>query len=119
MTLFLLAVVVAGGVAGDLLKAYAMRRQGAPRSFQRRALGRYAVSVLRTSWFAFALAAYTVSFFGFMALLSVQDVSFAVPATALGYALETMLAAFVLRERVSVRRWTGAALVTAGVCLIV
>lgn len=119
MTVFLLAIVVTGSVFGDLLKAHAMRKQGSPRSFRGRALSRYAANTLRSSWFLAALLAYTASFFGFMALVSIRDVSFAVPATALAYVLETLLSRWFLREHVSGRRWAGAVLVVAGVCLIV
>ncbi len=118
MTAFLLALVVAGGVFGDLLKAHGMRRQGAPSAFGGRALLRFGVATMRNAWFLLALLAYAVSFFGFMALLSIRDVSFAVPATALGYVLETLLARLFLHERLSARRWAGAALVVAGVALL-
>lgn len=118
MTAFLLFLVVGGTVSGDLLKAYGMRRQGAPDSFRAGAMRRFAALALQNSWFLLSLAAYAVSFFGFMALVSIRDVSFAVPATALGYAFETVLASLVLRERVTPRRWAGAALVTGGVCLL-
>ena len=119
MTAFLLALVVSGTAAGDLLKAYGMRLQGAPASLRGNSLARFAGEAFRNSWFLLSLVAYSVSFFGFMALLSIEDVSFAVPATALGYALETVLARWVLGERVTWRRWTGAALVVGGVCLLV
>jgi drug/metabolite transporter (DMT)-like permease len=119
MTAFLLFLVVAGGVLGDLLKARGMRLQGAPESFQGAKLVQFAITAFRNSWFLLSLLAYATSFFGFMALLSIQDVSFAVPATALGYVSETLLARWLLRERVSGRRWAGAAFVVAGVCLIV
>ncbi len=118
MAAFLLGIVVVGAVLGDLLKAYAMRKQGPPASFQGLVLVGYGIVALRNSWFLLSLLAYTASFFGFMALLSIRDVSFAVPATALSYALETLLARLVLREQVSVRRWAGAFLVVAGVWLI-
>ncbi len=119
MTAFLLILVVGGSVVGDLLKAHGMRRQGAPQSFRGSALRWFALASLRNSWFLLSLLAYGVSFFGFMALLSVQDVSFAVPATALGYVLETALARWLLREQVDFRRWAGATMVVTGVWLIV
>lgn len=40
------------------------------------------------------------------------------PATAVTCALETVLAHYVLRERVNGLRWAGAALVVAGVALV-
>ena len=119
MTAFLLGLVIAGGVLGDLLKAHGMRRQGAPGSFCGPALLRFGAATFRNIWFLMSLVAYTISFFGFMALVSIEDVSFAVPATALGYALETLLSRTVLGETVSGKRWVGAFLVIAGVCLIV
>ena len=119
MTVFLVLTVVAGTVLGDLLKARAMRAQGGPDSFRASRLARYGVRALRNAWFLLSLVAYAASFFGFMALLSIEDVSFAVPATALGYVAETLLAPPLLGERVSGRRWAGAAFVVAGVCLVV
>lgn len=118
MTAFLLTLVVSGGVFGDLLKAHGMRLQGAPQALDREALARFGMATVRNTWFLLSLLAYAVSFFGFMALLSIRDVSFAVPATALGYVLETLLARLFLSERVSPRRWVGAALVVAGVALL-
>ncbi len=59
-----------------------------------------------------------VSFFAFMALLAVADLSFAVPATAASYVVETVLAKWILKERVDSRRWAGALLVTCGVALL-
>lgn len=119
MTVFLLSLVVGGSVFGDLLKARGMRLLGEPESFRPSVAAHFATRVIRNRWFLVSLAAYTVSFFGFMALLSIEDVSFAVPATATGYVLETLLARWVLRETVSAKRWIGAALVVAGVWLIV
>ena len=118
MTAFLLALVVAGGVFGDLLKAHGMRRQGAPEALGGRALASFGAVTVRNAWFLLSLLAYAVSFFAFMALLSIRDVSFAVPATALGYVLETLLARLFLRERLSLHRWAGAALVVGGVALL-
>jgi uncharacterized membrane protein len=53
-----------------------------------------------------------------MALVSVADLSFAVPATAITYVLETILARYALKERVTWVRWTGAYLVACGVALL-
>ena len=59
-----------------------------------------------------------VSFFAFMGLLSMADLSFAVPATAITYVLETVLAKYLLKEQVNGLRWAGAALVICGVALV-
>ena len=67
---------------------------------------------------AYAFLCMAMSFFAFMLLLSVADLSFAVPATAASYVLETILAKLILKERIDYRRWAGAVLVAAGVSLL-
>jgi drug/metabolite transporter (DMT)-like permease len=59
-----------------------------------------------------------ISFFAFMKLLSVADLSFSVPVTAASVVLETVLAKLVLKETVTVKRWAGACLVACGVALL-
>lgn len=46
------------------------------------------------------------------------DLSFAVPATAGSFVLETILARVLLKEAVDLRRWTGACLIAFGVALL-
>jgi drug/metabolite transporter (DMT)-like permease len=118
MTWFLLALVVLGTVFGDLLKAAGMRRLGEVDDFSAGGLGELARRTPRNPILWLSLVGYTVSFFGFMALVSVSELSFAAPATAAGYVVETLLARFLLGETVSPRRWAGAALVVVGVALV-
>ena len=113
MTGFLLGLEIGGTIAGDLLKAAAMRRVGEAAAWTA-ALARAFASPL----FWLGIGGYALSFFGFLGLLSRTEVSFAVPATAAGYVVETSLAAVLLRERVSARRWAGAALVICGVAMV-
>jgi uncharacterized membrane protein len=61
---------------------------------------------------------FTVAFCALVSLLSIADVSFAIPATAISYVLETILAKYLLKEDVKVRRWTAAILVACGVVLL-
>ena len=65
-----------------------------------------------------SVACMAVSFFAFMALLQVADLSFAVPASAGSLVIETVLARVILKEHVDSRRWIGAALVACGVWLL-
>ena len=77
------------------------------------------MTVLARNWMvAASVVAMAVSFFAYLGLLTVAELSFAVPATAVTYALETVLAKYVLRERVSWLRWAGASLVVCGVALV-
>lgn len=118
MKWFLLALVVLGTVFGDLLKASGMRRLGEVDDFSASGWGQLARRAAASPLLGLSIVGYAVSFFGFMALVSIADVSFAAPATAAGYVVETALAAVVLRERVGWQRWAGAALVVVGVGLV-
>ena len=118
MTWFLVSLVVVATACGDLFQTLGMRRHGEIHDFRPGALGRMLAAVFRSRWMVASVGCFTVSFFGFLALVSVADVSFAVPSTAAAYALETLLAKLVLRETIGPHRWAGAALVTLGVVLI-
>jgi drug/metabolite transporter (DMT)-like permease len=65
-----------------------------------------------------AIACNAVSFFTFMALVQSEPLSFVVPASAASFVLETLLAKFVLHERIGARRAFGALAVLAGVALV-
>jgi drug/metabolite transporter (DMT)-like permease len=114
----LVGVVVASTSAGQVLQAIGMRRHGEIRDFTPGAIGS-AVAVLARNRFVIAsIACMALSFFAFLALLSVADLSFAVPATAASYVVETVLAKYLLGERVDLSRWAGASLVAAGVAIL-
>lgn len=53
-----------------------------------------------------------------MSLLSAADLSFVLPVTAAGYVVSTFLGRVVLHEHVSVWRWAGAILISAGMALV-
>jgi drug/metabolite transporter (DMT)-like permease len=77
------------------------------------------VNLLARNWMvAASVVAMAISFFAYLGLLTVAELSFAVPATAVTYALETVLAKYVLKEQVSWLRWAGASLVVWGVALV-
>lgn len=113
-----LALVVGSTVLSDLLQSFEMKRQGAVEDFRPGALARVFSTVLRRKFMILAVAAMAVSFFSFLKLLTVADFSFAVPATAAAYVVETFLAKIVLKENVVWQRWAGAALVAGGVMLL-
>ncbi len=53
-----------------------------------------------------------------MALLSVADLSFVLPLTALGYVISTILGRTVLHEEVSWERWLGIILIFTGTAVV-
>ena len=103
---------------GEVLQAMGMRRHGEIRDFRPGAIGRAMAMLARNRFVIGSVAAMAVSFFAYMGLLTIADLSFAVPATAVTYVLETVLAKYVLKERVNGLRWAGATLVVCGVALV-
>ena len=118
MKWLLIAIIVAATTAGEVLQAAGMRRHGEIRDFRPGALGRALAVLARNRFVIAAVAAMAVSFFAFLGLLTIADLSFAVPATAVTYVLETVLAKYVLKEHVNWLRWAGASLVICGVALV-
>ena len=114
----LVAVIVAATTAGDVLKAKGMREHGEIRQFGLGALGRVLGVLARNKLIIASVFCMAVSFFTFMALVSIADLSFAVPATAITYLLETILARYLLQEHITWLRWAGAYLVACGVALL-
>ncbi|HET8550141.1 MAG TPA: EamA family transporter [Bryobacteraceae bacterium] len=108
----LVAAIVTATAGADLLQTLEMKRHSGA------SVSSTAAAVFRRPLLLAAIGCMAVSFFSFMALLRVADLSFAVPATAASFVLETLLAKYVLRERVDARRWFGAVLVAAGVALL-
>ncbi len=92
---------------GEVLQAMGMRRHGEIRDFRPGALGRAAALLARNRFVIGSVVAMAVSFFAFMGLLTIADLSFAVPATAVTYVLETILAKYVLKEQVNWRALGG------------
>jgi len=118
MKWLLIAISVAATAAGEVLQALGMRHHGEIRDFRPGALGRALAVLARNRFVIGSVAAMAVSFFSFLKLLSIAELSFAVPATAITYVLETLLARYVLEEHVNWLRWAGAALVICGVILV-
>jgi drug/metabolite transporter (DMT)-like permease len=111
MRWLLVAAIIASTAAGDLMQSFEMKRH------KQASLGQ-TVGFLKRPLLMLSIVCMAVSFFSFLALLRVAELSFAVPATAATMVLETVLARFLLQEKIDGRRWTGAVLVALGVVLL-
>ena len=111
-------VIVAATTVGEVLQAHGMREHGEIHDFRPGAIRRAMALVARNRFIIGSVAAMAVSFFAYLGLLTISDLSFAVPATAVTYVLETALAKYVLKEEVNWLRWVGASLVICGVALV-
>ena len=118
MKWLLIGVIVGATTIGEVLQAIGMRHHGEIRDFRPGAIGRAMTLLAGNRYVIGSVLAMAVSFFAYLGLLTVSDLSFAVPATAVTYVLETVLAKYILREQVTPLRWAGALLVICGVALV-
>ena len=118
MKWLLVAIIVSGNTTSDLLNALGMRRHGEVREFHPSAIGRLITALAKNRYVAGGIIAMAISFFALLSLLSIADLSFAIPATSASYMIETVLAKVILKEDVRWQRWLGACLVAAGVGLL-
>ena len=114
----LVMVIVICNTCGDVLNTAGMKRHGEVEHFHPRAIGRMIGHLARNPFVVGGIASLTISFAATVMLLSIANVSFAIPATAASFLLETILAKTVLKEQVTWKRWLGATLVAAGVGLL-
>jgi len=67
---------------------------------------------------AMGVAALILALLTRMALLSLADLSFVLPVTAIGYVIAVFVGKILLHETVTAQRWTGTLLIFAGALLV-
>lgn len=73
------------------------------------------IAAVFTPWIALGIALLIGFFASYLTALSWADLTYVLPATALGNMIVEMLSRFALHETVSVQRWIGCVLITIGV----
>lgn len=114
----LLVLIVVAGTGGELCVSRAMKGLGGQVSLHPAKVSRTIFAALRSPWMWLGLAMMAAAFFSLLAALSIYDVSFVVPVTALSYVAGAFGSAAFLREHVNADRWLGVALVVIGVTLV-
>jgi drug/metabolite transporter (DMT)-like permease len=117
MTWVLLIIMVAATAASDLLQSFEMKRAG-EQSVGARGVARLLRMIVERRYLLLSIVCLAFSFFAFMALVQSAPLSFAVPASASSFILETVLAKILLHEQIGVRRAAGTLLVLGGVVLL-
>lgn len=77
----------------------------------------YLASMLEP-WVAAGIVALILSVFARMALLSLADLGFVLPVTAVGYIMAAVLGKYFLNEQVSPQRWMATLLIVGGAALV-
>lgn len=118
MKWILVLILICATTVGDVFRSLGMRQHGEIDDFRPGAIGRALRAVARNSYVIISTCAMAVSFFAFLRLVSIAPMSFAVPMSAAAFIPETLFARLLLKESVDWKRWTGVALILAGVIFI-
>jgi len=113
-----LFVIVVAGTGGELCVSRAMKVIGEVQDFRPAALVRFVFRAMRVGWMWVGISMMTLAFFSLLAMLSIENVSFVVPVTALSYAAGAVGAMLFLHERIGMQRWLGVFIVCVGVTLV-
>jgi drug/metabolite transporter (DMT)-like permease len=113
-----LFLIVAAGTGGELCVSHAMKTVGEVHDFRPSALLQFVWGAARVGWMWVGVGFMSLAFFSLLALLSMENVSFVVPVTALSYAAGAIGATLFLREKISKQRWLGVLVVCIGVTLV-
>jgi drug/metabolite transporter (DMT)-like permease len=115
--LFLSIVVL--GTSGELCISRAMKAVGEVKDFRPMAIAKVISRALHVGWMWAGVGMMAMAFFALLGVLSLENVSFVVPVTALSYLAGAFGGAFFLGEHVTPQRWLGVSLVVVGVALVV
>jgi drug/metabolite transporter (DMT)-like permease len=109
-----LAAMILFNAFGDVSLDHGMNRMGAIHA------GRLhdAVAAVFTPWVSLGVLLLLCFFACYLTALSWADLSYVLPATALGYVVIALLAQWLLGETVTLTRWAGIALVGGGVLFL-
>jgi uncharacterized membrane protein len=115
----LLVLSVIAGTSGELCMSRAMKTIGEVKDFRPMSLLRVIVRAMQVGWMWIGFFLMVVAFLALLGALSMENVSFVVPVTAISYAAGALGGKIFLGERVSPQRWAGVALVCLGVTLVI
>lgn len=103
--------VILFGALGDATLSHGMRAVGAVTLSH----WHQVIFAVLQPWVALGIAFLLAFFAAYMVALSWADLTYVLPATSLGYVLLALIAKFALHEDVTVSRWIGIVLISAGV----
>lgn len=117
-TILVMMVAVTAGTIGDILLAKGMKELGDLSTMNLRGILNVSFQALTSPKLVFGTMMLAIFFFLWLAVLSWEDLSVALPMQALNYVLVAFLSQWYLHEVVTPMRWAGTVLVCIGVILI-
>jgi drug/metabolite transporter (DMT)-like permease len=109
-----LAAMILFNALGDVSLEYGMNKMGAIHANHLTD----AVAAVFTPWVLTGILLLLCFFACYLSALSWADLSYVIPATALGYVVIALLSQWLLGETVTLTRWAGIALVGGGVLFL-
>ena len=117
-TLVVMLLAITAGAVGDIFLTQGMKSSGDISSMGLRQIIDTALKAL-TNWRLILGTAMQAVYFGlWLAVLSWEDLSVALPLQALSYIVVAFLAQWYLGENVGTKRWAGICLICVGVALV-
>ncbi|HIJ95829.1 MAG TPA: EamA family transporter [Desulfuromonadales bacterium] len=117
-TILVMLVAITAGAIGDIFLTQGMKSTGDISAMNLRQIFNTVVNAL-TNWRLILGTAMQAVYFGlWLAVLSWEDLSVALPLQALSYLVVAFLAQWFLGEQVSPTRWAGICLICVGVALV-
>lgn len=117
-TLVVMIIAITAGAVGDIFLTQGMKGAGDISAMNFRQIIDTAVKAL-TNWRLILGTAFQAVYFGlWLAVLSWEDLSVALPLQALSYLVVAFLAQWYLGEQVSGVRWAGICLICVGVAMV-
>jgi uncharacterized membrane protein len=115
----LFALIIVLGTSGEMCVSRAMKSVGEVKDFRPLAVAKVILRALRVGWMWAGVGLMAVAFFALLGALSIENVTFVAPVTALSYLVGACGGKFFLGEDVSSQRWMGVLLVAIGVTLVI
>jgi drug/metabolite transporter (DMT)-like permease len=113
-----LFIIIVANAVGNLLLAYGMQQVGSIASYSPVELVRAGLQAMTNGWVLSGVLLLLVFFVAHALVLSWADLSYVLLVTAIGYVLVAVLSRQFLGETISLLRWAGTVVITAGVLLV-
>jgi bacterial/archaeal transporter family protein len=114
----LLLLAVLSQVTGNLFLSYGMKQVGDMPVLNVTTLLRFGLSTLLNGWVILGVLLLGSFFLMFLVALSRHDLSYVQPMVASSYVFTAVLAGLFLKEHISLNRWAGTVVITAGILLV-
>lgn len=117
-TIIVMFLAVTAGTIGDILLAKGMKEMGDISAMNLRGIMEAGFRAVTNPKLVIGTVMLALFFFLWLAVLSWEDLSVALPMQALNYVLVAFLSQYFLHETVTPLRWAGTVLVCIGVIMI-